>query len=301
MKYLKKFILLILGGTFFFSPPQARAFSQSSISVSPAIIEEALAPEEKKTAAIWITNLTNSPLPIKTKCQSFIVEDRLLKKAGQTFNASSWLKATPESFILQPREQKKIILTIHPPKNAEPGGHYATLYFQSLVPSSFQQQKSTFLSPQIGILIFLTIKGKIIRQAHLSSLQTKAFSSWGPVNFSFSFQNQGNIHLLPQGKIIIQNFWGKEVAQVPITPQIILPKTEKKIKVQWSKRFLLGRFKAQAFVTYSSAHIKMATPPIIFWVIPWFPIPFLTTIITLCILVRKRLTAAIKILMGRGG
>ena len=273
--------------------------SKSSLGVSPAIIEEVLAPGEEKKTGVWVLNITDFPLPIKANQENFTVQADLLRGAGQTFNASSWLRINPQNFILSTYEQKKIEIVINVPPNAEPGGHYATVYFQPLVSASNIRSQTTYLSAKIGVLMFLTVKGEIIEQANFQDFKTDSFSQFGPIDFSLSFQNRGNVHLLPSGEVVIKNFGDKEIGKAPFNQQIILPKTEKKIKMQWDKKFLLGRFSAQAYVSYGSANVKLKSEPIIFWVIPWLPLFLLTAAIVLCIVVRKRLKAAIKILLGK--
>jgi len=302
--YQKKALLAALSLFFFFYFSDlvlaAPSSSKSSLGVSPAIIEEVLAPGEEKKTGVWVLNITDFSLPIKVSQESFVVNTNVLGGAGQTFNASSWLKIDPPNFILSPYEQKKIAIIIDIPQNAEPGGHYATVYFQPLISASNLRSQTTYLSARVGVLVFLTIKGEIVEQVTLQNLQTRSFSQFGPQHFSLSFQNWGNVHLFPSGEVIIKDFWGQEAGRVSFRPQIVLPKTEKEIAARWDKKFLLGRFSAQADVFYGSANVKLRSEPIIFWVIPYFPLFFLTAIIILCILIRKRLVGAIKVLLGKG-
>jgi len=304
MNYQRKIVLIILGLFFLFSFPGSvfaapSSASKSSLGVSPAIMEEVLVPGEEKKTGVWVLNITDFPLPIKANQESFTVQADILEGAGQTFNASSWLRVDPQNFILSAHERKKVAIIIDVPPNAEPGGHYATIYFQPLISASNIRSQTTYLSAKVGVLMFLTVKGEIIEQANLQNLGTDPFSQFGPIDFSLSFQNRGNVHLLPSIEVVIKNFWGKEVGKVPFNPQIILPKTEKEIKTRWNKKFLLGRFSAQAYVSYGSANDKLKSKPIIFWVIPWLPLFFLTATVVLCIVVRKKLKAAIKILLGK--
>ena len=76
-------------------------------------------------------------------------------------------------------------------------------------------------------------------------------------------------------------------------------KTEKEIITEQGKKFLLGRFSAQADVSYGSANAKLKSEPVVFWVIPWLPLALLTTVLFLVILFRKRLKAALKIWLGK--
>ena len=277
----------------------AENFSRSSLAVSPAIIEIALAPGEEKKIEIWVANIIDSFLPVGAKAESLIPQADLLGEAGETFHASSWLEASPADFILDPYEQKKIEITVKIPAAAEPGGHYATVYFQPLIAASNLRSQTTYLSARVGVLVFLTVKGEVVEKVALRDFQAPFFSQFGPPSFSFFFQNQGNIHALVSGEVVVKNFWGREVERIDFRPQLVLPKTEKEIITKQGKKFLLGRFSAQADVSYGSANAKLKSEPVVFWVIPWLPLALLTTLLVLCILFRKRLKAALKILLGK--
>ena len=79
-------------------------------------------------------------------------------------------------------------------------------------------------------------------------------------------------------------------------PPAGLPKTEKEINKQGKS---LLAVLAPADVSYGSAKDCLKSAPVVFWVIPWFPLSLLTTVLFLVILFRKRLKAALKVLLGK--
>ncbi|MCJ7804659.1 cytochrome c biogenesis protein ResB, partial [Patescibacteria group bacterium] len=114
---------------------------------------------------------------------------------------------------------------------------------------------------------------------------------------------EGNIHLMPSGEIVMSDFRGREVAKLSISPATVLPKTTKDLEVKWDKKYLLGRFTAQAKILYGSENNKLESEPAELWIVPWVPLSFiiglLTLFVTFFILVRRRIFLAIKVLLGK--
>ena len=305
----KSLLIFLLTLIFFFGLSLSFVFAedqpnQSALSVAPAIIELVLKPGEVKETKISIINVTNFPLPIKGNAKAFISEDILITgtESKEMFDASSWFLLEPSDFILQPRETKEVKVVVITPVGAEPGGHYATIYFQPLLPVEVLSPQTTYLTARVGVLTFLIVKGDINEKASLGDLQTASFRQFGPVEFKIPFKNEGNIHLTPSGEILIKNFRGREVTKLTFSPKIILPQSSKEIETIWDKRFLLGKFTAQAKIVYGSEY-KRLERTINFWVIPWLPILMIITLLTLLltffILVRRRFILAIKVLLGK--
>lgn len=294
------FIFCLLTFPRVFAQEQSR---QSALGVSPAIIEIVLDPGKKKETKVSVFNVTNFPLPIKGSVKSFVPKEEIAEEAEEIFDASAWIKINPADFILQPREKKEVKITIIPPQEAEPGGHYATVYFQPLVPVEVLSPQTAYLTARVGVLVFLIVKGEIVEKAWLGDLQTVKFRQFGPIEFTALFRNEGNIHLLPSGEIKIFDFRGREVETLKISPVTILPKATKELVVKWPKKYLFGKFTTQAKILYGSEHKKLESDPIEFWVVPWIPILFsigaLTFFTIFLILVRGRLILAFKVLIGK--
>jgi hypothetical protein len=291
MNKKRYFISLFL---FFCAIRPTSAFSpQTALGVSPAIIEQVVEQKKIHTAKIFVFNVTNFPLPIKSSVRSFIPH----------LDASSWIEVDPADFILQPRERKEIKITIKPPNKTEPGGHYAVVYFQPLVPVENLSPQTAYLSARVGALIFLVVKGDMVEKAVVSDLKTVKFQEKSPISFQINFKNQGNIHLLPSGNVRIFNWQGKKIDELSLKPEIVLPKTARTFRAVWQKKYLIGKFFAAAQINYGSEHLKLQAGRIEFWVVPWLPlitlIGGLTIIIIFFILIRKRLFLAVKVLIGK--
>lgn len=277
--------------------------SESSLTVAPAILEQVTAIDQIASTSAMITNTTDFPLPIKGQVSAFLSNNNLTKLESATFNAASWFTLTPADFILQPHQSKEIIIHILPNKGAEPGGHYATIYFEPLIPQGVLSPSSTISLARIGVLAFLIVPGDIHESLSLDMLTTSSFQSFGPISFDLKLKNLGNIHLMPTGKIEINNMFNQTVTTLPITSEIILPTTTSDKNLVWDKPLLFGRYTAVATINYGVDHDPLVSKPIIFWVIPW---PLILILIMLLTLLYKifivhidRVKLAIKILKGK--
>lgn len=294
-------ILSVLGAWFSRGLVSAEeAPRQSALGVSPAVVEEVVGPGEEKKLKIRVFNVTNFPLPIKGSAKNFTPSEAISEEAKKIFDASAWLKIDPADFILQPQENKEITVTIFPPEDAEPGGHYATIYFQPLLPVEVLSPQTAYVAARVGVLAFLIVKGEITEKAALTDLTVPALQQFGPVNFKLGIKNEGNVHLLPSGQVTVWDWRGKEVAKLALTPSQVLPQTEKEFSFVWDKRYLLGRFNAQAQIGYGVPQASTSSALCEFWVVPWVPLSLVVFLLTgfgtFFILVRKRLRLAFQVL-----
>jgi len=166
---MKKTLLIItflaIFLSFFSSKTKAQEEeNKSALAVGPAILEQILTPGVESQAKVFVSNLTNIPLPIKSQVSGFLSKEEFPVDKKYVFDASSWIYVDPADFILQPNEQKEILVTIKTPEGAAPGGHYATIYFEPLVPVVALSPQTTYSLARVGVLTFLVVKGEIIEK-----------------------------------------------------------------------------------------------------------------------------------------
>lgn len=254
-------------------PRPAHAASQTpaplALGVSPAINE--LVVERGKPAAmrITVTNVTNESMPVRALTERLVPLEPIDPGHSALFNASDWLHIDQPDFILQPKQGRDVRITVTPPPNAEPGGHYSTVYFTPLSQLDPQKGSTLYLGSKVGTLLLLVVKGDIIQKASITALDAPLVAQQGPATLSVNLHNSGNVHLTPHGHIMIVDMWGREVRRLPLPPTLLLPKTQKSIPLQWDTRGQFGMFRAQAIVTYGSAQITLASPTRAFLAGPW--------------------------------
>lgn len=284
-----------------FTPPITLA-TESALSASPAILEAIVEPGQSNLATITIQNNTNFPLPLKGSASAFLSTEDIPDSAAATFNASSWFVLEPADLILQPNEVKQIKLTITPPINSEPGGHYATIYFRPLIPQEAVSQSSAISLARIGILAFLIVPGDIEEKITVGSLHSPSFQAFGPINFIAHLENQGSVHLIPTAQLEIYNFWGQKLTTLTHAPTAILPHTNKQFNFQWDTKLGFGRYHATLTTNYGTDKPPQTSQEIYFWLIPWPLILFIITVLTIIykifIVNRRRLVLALRVLKG---
>ena len=246
----------------------------SVLAVDPAIIETIIDPGKPAKFKIQLTNLTHIPLPIKSSITNFTVLPTDLETTDSVrLNASGWMQIDDPDFILQAKQTRVVEGTIKTPKDAIPGGHYATVFFQPLVPVQALNSATVYVSSKIGVLSFLVVKGKIIQKlAPKDALQAITTNGHGPVAFKFSLRNQGNVHLLPVGRLTLFDWNNKVVKKFELSPGIILPDTTKQYDLQWMSGIAAGRYRAELEITDGTTPLEKQS--IEFWVVPWTEVIF---------------------------
>jgi len=237
--------------------------------------------------------------------ESFTPKEKLEipKEKLKVFDASSWI-TVPEKdtdFILQPREVRKIRLTINKPKDASPGGHYASLVFQPLIPQEIISKESIFIFARVAALVFIQTKGEIIEDLSLKKINHNKLYQSTPITIETILKNNGNTHLRPSGKITLYDEVRKKtIANFGLVPSLILPKTEKSYPITIEDQKLLGRYSIKAELSYGAENKTIKSEKLYFYVFPYAGISvsviIIIIIITIITKLRSRLYKAFNIL-----
>ncbi|MFH1335315.1 MAG: hypothetical protein ABII96_02265, partial [Candidatus Zixiibacteriota bacterium] len=116
-----------------------------------------------------------------------------------------WLKLDPLFFDLGPRQIKNVKLIISAPKG-DSGGYYACLLFEA----SLKKAKQSPVVPyEIPILLNLPVGSKLNGQ--ITRIDVTA-SRDKPTVIDALFQNSGNTHIKPKGKVVLK-----------YQPKVVLP------------------------------------------------------------------------------
>ncbi len=203
------FLLLFL---LCFSVSQARA--SENISLSPAYQEVDLAEKEpEKKISFTLSNNTSHSSQFELMPVNFAPNDPNgglkffeAKEQSYLFSLASYLQFESTNFVLEAHEKKEIPIIIENRQDLSPGGHYAALIVKQI-----PGEGETKISPAISALIFLK---KIGGERYNLSLKDISFP---PSLFTFSypkdvrvtFQNEGNIHLIPYGRSEVRDMFGR--------------------------------------------------------------------------------------------
>jgi hypothetical protein len=245
--------------------------SQSALGVSPAIIEEVLTPGKPTAFTLTVSNVTNFPLPVKGMVRDFTVQSADLQTADRDrLDASKWFTLDEPDFIIQPHQVRTIKASIQPPADASPGGHYATIFFQPLVPEEALSVSTAYMNARVGVLAFTVVKGDITQKLSIATpLHAPGVIQRGNATFSFALKNNGNVHLLPSGTLTIYNGRNKAVAALHLPPGIILPNETKTYDIPWQPPEPVGKYRGQLSLRYGDDNTRLPQQDATFVIIPW--------------------------------
>lgn len=128
---------------------------------------------------------------------------------GTEDGLATWITTGAQS-ILKSGERKKIPFSISIPQNAEPGGHFAAIFWGTQQVSG-KGGGQVSIGGKLGILVLLTVSGQVEEGGGLLEFggkDGKKFFSSLPIYFNYRFNNTGGNRVVPRGEVAIKNtFW----------------------------------------------------------------------------------------------
>lgn len=288
MGYIIK-TLFILGLVLF-------ARDASALTLSPPLKEIGADPGSKVQVIIKVYNESKEEVSVISSATDFMAKpegsgepDFLdLKKNEAASDLASWIEIPKTSFKIKPLDWQSVIFEISVPKDAEPGGHYAAIFF---TPEKSQPEKGNVsVDYKTGSLVLLTVSGDAKQEGKLESFKIKddvKFFNYIPVNFEVRVKNNGNVHFRPGGGIEVKNIFGKKTTALPILKEEsggnVLPGSIRKYDVVWGEKDLpqgfwnIVKYEWNNFHMGSYTAVATAGLPqglsdpmsVSFWIIPW--------------------------------
>lgn len=242
--------------------------------ISPTKVELEMDPGESASRDIMVANRTGSTITIEFSLEDFEGSTDpsqatvFLGDEDSTWGARKWLDPELTSIVLKQGETVTFNTKVTVPRNAEPGGHYAALFAFSTYETEDEQGSPINITSRVGTLFLISVPGNVIKQGNLSKPEVSGISEYGPIDIGMVFNNEGNVHLKPSGRVIITNILGQTVAEIPVSEWVVLPESSRRNIVKWDSQYLFGRYTARAEIGYApdGTLLIMSTT---FWVIPW--------------------------------
>lgn len=254
---------------FYLSPSNVFAQAGRALTIIPPKFELFSKPGDSSVEKIRVKNESDVPVTYSILVEDFSTsgeEGQVVLEEGETdtsFSLAKWIELETRDLILQPNEEKTIGFVINVPRNAEPGGHYASVLFQS---QTQDIPGNAAVASRVGSLVLLRVSGNIQESATLETFTIGATHvQKGPVTFTMRVRNDGNVHIIPQGKIVVTNIFNRVVAEIPVDSRNVLPGAIRKMDTIWDQERLFGRYKATLISTYGEgADKKILTEALVF-------------------------------------
>lgn len=315
------FVIFAFTGLGFLIAPKSQA-----LTVAPRLELEA-DPGRSVGAVLKVINEERQTKTFYLRSQNFDSQDETGNPSFTTRqeDLAIWIKS-PLSITLGPGETINMPIQIDVPYNAEPGGHYAAIFYLTEAPPVTDDASKVALNTKLGTLILLRVHGNFVQNANILEFGTvnkRRFYTQLPVQFFYRFQNIGDDHQKPIGDIQIKNLfgWVSKILIANPTEGSVLPKSVRKFFSSWTeyggnekqaavidppkedklaywdavnfqaRHFLMGRYTANLKVAYGSKELKSDHAEFVFYIIPW---QFLSIAIPLLIIVLWILRRLIK-------
>lgn len=263
--------------------PFRSAFAQDAVSltITPPFFEVSLAPGTSWSSSIKVVNTSPAPLPIYASVVDLVGSD---DSGHGTFKPvtpgeselGAWIDVSKGPLALAPNKDGEVPFSIHVPDGASPGGHYAAILIGSQPYGAQASGTRMLVSSYISSLIFVRISGNVVERGSIRDFYAEHSVYGAPdMNLVLRFENDGNVHLQPQGVVDIYNMWGRRVAEIPVNQDTsfgnVLPSSTRKFIIPWSKESSLldlGRFTAVATLAYGEEGRKNVTASTSFYIVP---------------------------------
>jgi hypothetical protein len=188
---------------------------------------------------------------------------------------AEWITLSSEPFVIQPEQSAVIPFTVVVPERAAPGGHFAAIMVGTK-PPKLDGTIKVATSQIVTSLFFVKVAGDVTEDGSVREFRViKKIVDTPKADFEVRFENKGNVHVQPQGEIVITNMWGKERGIIPINHQThfgnVLPNSVRKFDFSWKGEYSfsdIGRYKADLTLAYGDGDKKFVTSGTYFYIIP---------------------------------
>lgn len=275
--------LFIIIGIFF--PLFSHAQDALSLSVSPTLFDMTANPEQEWVSTIRVINSNSYDITVYVDVVNFTPKGEggvgeflpVLPEESQGQTLAEWIDVKNDELKVPAEKTVDIPLDIKIPADAPPGGHYAAVMIGTKSLNDDKKKTMVETAQVVTSLVFLRVTGDVIEKGSIRSFRGLEYLVDKPeMTLELRFQNDGNVHLLPQGQIKISNMWGQERGLIPVNQKTlfgnVLPEQIRKYTFSWTGEwsiFDMGRYKAVATLGYGADSKQFTSSETSFWFIPW--------------------------------
>jgi hypothetical protein len=268
--------LIAFSATFFAS---TTSYSQVQLALSPMLVELELAPGTRRVFSLRLDNGSNENSMNLIAYTGDMMEEqdgayKVIEKGQSEFSCADWIKLSETEFTIPPSGSKEIKAEITVPRDAG-GGRYAAVVFE-IVPEKREAGKDDLGSVtyhfRMPAFVELSIRrfGWTAKKVSITDFKVEAFSSeavekkYGPgsMRFTASVKNEGKVHVIGKGNLLIKTPDGKRKRQVPLgggRGAVIPGATVDFTSIL--RKLPPGEYIAQAMIKYGSPSPAVAETP----------------------------------------
>lgn len=249
--------------------------------VGPGKSEVALNPGEHAVRTLTVTNRYGKDMKFHIEVEDFrgsrdtsevIV---LLGNERGPYSLRDFIKPEVSAFKLKHGDRITIPVVIDVPADASPGGLYGAVIITTepeapseSVTAGVTKSNLTVIS-RLASLFFVRVSGTAKEAGALKDFSTdKKIYQTGKIDFSWLYENSGNVYLNPYGLIKITNLIGTTVDEAGIQPYFVMPDALRQKNLSWQHGFMFGRYQAKIMLNRGYNDV-IDEKTVTFWILPW--------------------------------
>ena len=275
-----KFLSLSIFVVLLFNIGSQVVFAQqdaAGVSISPALIEEALDPGVTDYHIFTITNLasTEETYFLFTRNIDGMGIDgtpKFAEKGEETpFGLASWITLGTNQITLPANSEGQVSFSLSVPQNASPGSHFGGIFISKDAPEI--ERSGAAVGYQVGNIISVRVAGEANLAAKIRQFSTDRYLyGSSKVDFSARIENQGNVFIRPTGQIEVTSMLGKTVDTITLNESRggIFPTATREYRVSWmGEDGGFGRYEAVMALSYGEQNdIRTMSSTVTFWILP---------------------------------
>lgn len=259
--------------------------SASAVSITPLRQTIVLDPGSTEVLELTIKSDEAAPASFAASVEAFGIDE---KTGVAIFDkediATDWITPRQKEVMVAPGKEATIQFDVNIPRQAEPHSHYVALFAEGK-----SSEGQIGVSTRLGSLVYLHIAGPIRENAGLEFFRADGASFNNSPIAHMRMENTGSIHLIPQGEIVLKDWFGKTVAVYPMNP------TDRKVLPgeSWDQSYVFtdlpgkpfGKLSLDMKLAYGSGGQVLSAEEYVWYVPTWFIIStFVGSFITLLLL-----------------
>ena len=231
--------LLFAFGTVAFAVPARAAIT---VGVSPSIVELSGKPDSTGSVDLNVLNQGDEPFDVTISSD---VYDRAPDRSNP-----EWLTPNPTTAHIDAGGATTVSVAIAIPKDADPGGHYATIKITTGAPDS--SGNSAGISGQLVVPFLITVEGKYDRKAKIEHF-AGFLELDGRLGFRAEVSNPGEIHWKPASTLTIKKGDGDSYGTLDVDNSTVFPATLATLSTTSTLPVTAGeKYKAEIDVDYGA-------------------------------------------------
>lgn len=226
-------LLLAFSATVLLSAPVS-AVDEKGLLITPPRQYLTVDPGKQTKSSITIANITENQLDVTLAVEQFNVADFTY---DYTFSPpkENWISLELTQATLKKTESRTIAYTITPPANAQPGGHYFTIFATADLGQGRKVRTATVL--------YITASGDVSKQSMITKSYAPFVSFGSELPFQVDIKNTGNTHFIAYTSGLAQGLLPFPPSKPNEVAHVLLPDTIRRIDEKATAPILPGVYR----------------------------------------------------------